>query len=187
MNKFYKYIIIGICLIFFNMIQVNPVKSEISSENLKVRAGSFIKVMVREEFSTLTSDIGDEVTFINPDDMYVYETNAIPRGTIVYGKIEDVLEPVQGRNGALKISIYKMITPDKKVYDIKGYIYGENHGYIGGEETGTMYYRKVPHYIKNIRPILQAAPLNVYQDGRHTIVKSGSELFFIPDEDIILK
>lgn len=153
----------------------------------KLRAGTFVKIMTREEFSTLTADIGDEVTFINTSDMYVYETNAIPQGTIFYGEVEDVLEPIEGRDGAIKVYIYKMITPDKKVYKIKGHIYGENDNYIGGKQTPPTYYRKVPHYNKRMKPMLQAAPLNIYDMGKHTVVMPGSELFLILEEDIILK
>lgn len=154
---------------------------------LKVREGAFAKVMTRDEFSTLNADVGDEVTFINTQDMYVYETNAIPENTIFYGEIEDVREPVEGKDGALKIAIYKMITPDKKVYKLKAHIYNENDNYIGGKNTESIYYRKVPHYIKGMRPMLQAAPLNVYEMGKHTVIKPGAELFVIFEDDVILK
>ena len=158
-----------------------------SSDYLSLKSGVFIKVMVLEEFSTLTSDIEDTVKFINTQDMYIYETNVVPEGTIFYGEIEDLLEPVSGRDGALKINIYKMITPDKKVYKIKGHIYSENENYIGGKKTANMYYHKVPHYSSKLKPMLQAAPLNVYEMVQHTVVKPGAELFVILEEDVILK
>ncbi len=152
-----------------------------------IKSGAFIKVMVIEEFSTLVSDIEDIVKFINTQDLYIYETKVVPEGTIFYGEIEDILEPVAGSDGALKINIYKMITPDKKVYKIKGHIYSENNNYIGGKETANMYYHKVPHYGSKLKPMLQVAPLNVYEMGQHTVVKPGAELFIILEEDVILK
>ena len=139
--------------------------------NIKVRAGTFIKVMNMNEISTLISDIGDEVVFLNINDMYVYETNVIPKNTKVFGEVEDVLEPVQGRNGAIKILITKMITPDKKVYKVKGHLYSDNDNYFGGEETLPVYYRKVPHFQQRIRPILKAVPLSVLEQGKHTVIK----------------
>lgn len=161
--------------------------NELKQQVLKIREGTFTKVMTRDEFSTLTADIGDEVTFINTQDMFVYETNAIPENTVFYGEIEDVREPVEGKDGALKISIYKMITPDKKVYRLLGHIYSENDNYIGGKNTGNAYYHKVPHYTQGLSPMLQVAPLNIYDMGKHTVVKPGAELFVIFEQDVILK
>ena len=153
----------------------------------QIRGGTFVKVIPLTEISTLTSDIGDEVVFHNLSDMYVYETNAIPENTKLYGEIEDVLEPVQGRDGAIKISIHKMITPDRKVYKVKGHIYSDNDNYVGGNKTTATYYRKVPHYIEGFKPILQAAPLDILEMGKHTIIKPGAELFVILEENVILK
>lgn len=184
MRKFIIIILILLCFFVF----IDKIKADDSEHQvLKIREGTFAKVMTRDEFSTLTADIGDEVTFINTQDMYVYETNAIPENTIFYGEIEDVREPVEGRDGALKISIYKMITPDKKVYRLSGHIYGENDNYIGGRNTPSIYYHKVPHYNQRLKPMLKAVPLNVYEMGKHTVVKPGAELFVIFEKDIILK
>ena len=177
-------VILFLCLFgFVNKMSADETEQQI----LKIREGTFAKVMTRDEFSTLTADIGDEVTFINTQDMYVYETNAIPENTVFYGEIEDVKEPVEGKDGALKISIYKMITPDKKVYRLLGHIYSENDNYIGGKNTQSIYYHKVPHYNQRLKPMLKVAPLNVYEMGKHTVVKPGAELFVIFEKDIILK
>lgn len=153
----------------------------------KIRAGTFFKVMNLNEFSSLVSDVDDEVIFLNINDMYVYETNVIPRNTKVFGEIEDILEPVQGKDGAIKVKITKLITPDKKVYKVKGHIYTENDNYLGGNQTQPVYYRKVPHYQQNLRPILHASPLNIFEEGKHTIIKPGEELFVIIEEDITAK
>lgn len=183
-----KKIISCIFIFFFAFVLMNVCFADESEQQvLKIREGTFAKVMTRDEFSTLTADIGDEVTFINTQDMYVYETNAIPENTVFFGEIEDVREPVEGKDGALKISIYKMITPDKKVYRLSGHIYSENDNYIGGKNTGSVYYQKVPHYVKGLRPMLQVAPLNVYDMGKHTVVRPGAELFVIFEKDVIIK
>ena len=151
----------------------------------KLRAGTFVKVLSREEINTLTADIGDNVSFINLYDMYVYETNIIPANTIFYGKIEDVREPVTGRDGALKIIIDKMITPDKKEYKIKAHIYSNNENYIGGKQTASAYYHKMYYHGQKFRPMLQVVPLNVYDIGRHTALTAGEEYFIILEDDII--
>ncbi len=174
-------------LLFIILISHIYVNAEDLSDSLKIRKGAFIKVMNPVEFSTLISDIGDELCFINTSDLYLYETNVLPQNTKIYGEVEDILEPIQGRDGAIKILINKIITPDKKIYKVKGHIYSENDNYIGGKPTQSIYYRKVPHYTMRMKPMLQAAPLNVLELGKHTIVKPGAELFIILDEDLIIK
>ena len=186
MNKcIYK--IIAVVSILTGFVFATSAIAEEDYNFQKIRSGTFIKVMTLNEFSTLTADTDDEVKFINTQDMYVYETNAIPEGTIFYGEIEDVKEPVEGKDGALKIAIKKMITPDKKVYKLNAHIYNENDNYIGGRNTASVYYHKTPYYIQGYKPILKVAPLNIYEMGKHTVVKPGAELFVIFEDDVILK
>ena len=94
---------------------------------------------------------------------------------------------MEGKDGSLKIHIYKMITPDKKVYKLDAYIYGEDDNYLGGRNTPSIYYHKTPHYTQGFRPMLHVVPLNIYEMGKHTVVKPGAELFIILENDIILK
>lgn len=183
MRKVYKIILL-LLLVLGLSIGVYAAEEPLTKS---IKQGTFLKVMVPEEFSTLTADIGDELWFINTQDMFLYETNAIPENTKIYGEVEDVLEPVQGRDAAIKIVINKMITPDKKVYRFKGHIYGENNNYLGGKETSAIYYRKVPHYNFNLKPYLKAAPLKILEQGRHLTVKPGEELFVIFEEDVEIK
>lgn len=188
MKKLFKLIIISGLISITGLFVANTVKADIPDEYQKVRKGTFISVQPLEEYSTLTADAEDEVRFINMQDMYIYETKAIPEGSIFYGEIEEVREPVQGRDGSLKISINKLITADKKIYKVKGHIYSENDNYIGGKATESIYFHKVPHYSSQFRkPFLQARPLNVYETGQHTIIKPGDRMFVITEEDIPLK
>ena len=111
-------------LITFSFFLFNSVKAEEDfSDVQKVRSGTFLKVLNLAEISTLMADAEDEVMFLNLNDMYVYENKVFPANTKIYGEVEEVLEPVAGRDAAIKISIHKMITPDKKVYKVKGHIY----------------------------------------------------------------
>lgn len=184
MKKTIKIILAIFCLI--GILAILKVKAE-DKEVQKLRAGTFVKVISREEINTLSADVEDAVTFINLQSMYVYETNAIPENTIFYGEVEDVREPVEGRDGAIKIAINKMITPEKKVYKIKAHLYGENENYIGGNKTPIKYYHKLYNHSKGFRPMLQVVPLNINEFGKHTIIKPGTEFFIIIEDDIILK
>ena len=183
--KMLKKIFVFIIFIIFACINISNAQE--NKEVQKIREGTFAKVMVLEEFSSLNADIGDKLKFINTEDMYIYETNAIPKNTIFYGEVEDVREPVEDKDGAVKVLIYKMETPDKKIYDINAHIYSENENYLGGKTTESIYYRKVPHYNQNLRPFLQAAPLHILEMGKHILIKSGEEMFIIFDKDVYLK
>lgn len=182
-NKFFKIILV--CLV--SIFGVTSVIADDNAPVKAVRAGTFLKVMNLAEFSTLIADEDDELVFLNTQDMYLYETNAIPANTKIYGIVEEVLEPVAGRDGAIKIAIYKMITPDRKVYRVKGHIYSANDNYLGGKQTEPIYYRKVPFYIQRMRPMLQVAPLDVLEMGKHTVIYAGAELTVILEEDMPLK
>lgn len=175
-------------LITFSFFLFNSVKAEEDfSDVQKVRSGTFLKVLNLAEISTLMADAEDEVMFLNLNDMYVYENKVFPANTKIYGEVEEVLEPVAGRDAAIKISIHKMITPDKKVYKVKGHIYSEENNYLGGRQTQPIYYRKVPHYNYGLKPMLKVAPLNILEMGQHTVILPGAELFMVLEEDVILK
>ena len=179
-----KLFLLFISLVCLTLLAVHAVDEQ---QSVAIKAGTFIKVLNLNEFSSLMADADDELMFLNTQDMYIYETNVIPENTRIYGVVEEVLEPVEGKDGAIKVSIYKMITPDKKVYRVKGHIYSENNNYIGGKETASIYYKKVPHYNFGMKPMLQAVPLNVFEMGKHTVVMPGAELFVILEEDVIAK
>ncbi len=180
-----KNILFVLLFIFFNCTILSFAQE--AKEVQKLSAGTFVKVLSRDEVNTLIADAQDVVTFINLYSMYVYETNAIPENTIFFGEIEDIREPVEGRDAAIKIAINKMITPDKKVYKIKAHLYSENDNYIGGGLTPSIYYHKLYNHSKGFRPMLQVVPLNVYETGKHTIIRPGTEFFIVIEEDIILK
>ncbi len=186
MKKFLRIIFIFIfliCIYFYTAAASNSEDKEVQ----KLSAGTFVKVLSREEINTLSADAQDVVTFINLHNMYVYETNAIPENTIFYGEVEDVREPVEGRDAAVKIAVNKMITPDKKVYKIKAHLYAENDNYFGGGFTPSKYYHKVYNHSRGFRPMLQVVPLNVYEVGQHLILRPGTEFLIVIEEDIILK
>ena len=173
-------------IILFIMLFL-PFCSAAEDELQIIKSGIFVKVISAEEINTLIADKDDVVKFINSQDIYIYETNAIPQNTIFYGVVEEVREPVLGTDASIKICINKMVTPDNKEYEIKGHIYTPNGNYIGGKTTSSMYYHKLYNHSKGFRPMLQVVPLNVYEQGKHTVIRAGNEFFILIEEDIILK
>ena len=156
--------------------------------NISIRAGSFLRVVNVRELSTFIADIGDECEFLNKYDMFINEYLAIPENSKLYGVIEDVREPVQGNNAAMKIRITRIETPDERVYYPNAVVQGTNGDYFGGDMTNPAYYKKTPHYIHGFtsgaKGVLQFTPLNIYEYGKHTRIVPGAELHVIFLEDL---
>lgn len=150
-----------------------------------VKAGTFLKVVNLAEINSSVADIGDRFEFLNKSDMFVGEYNVFPVNTKFYGVAEDVREPVQGTNGAIKIRITKIVTPEHYEYFPNAYIYSASDNYLGGGKTPPLYYKKVPHYSQGLsHGVLQFAPINIFEYGKPHKIKPGEELFVILTDDL---
>ena len=115
--------------------------------------------------------------------LFLHETNIIPKGTEFYGYVEEIHEPVIGTHSSMKIRINKMILSDTFEIPIKGYIYTSNNNLIGGGLTAPAEYVKVPHYQQRFQglfwttrgPTLQIRPGGKRLMGEHTRVNAGEE------------
>ena len=185
MKKILKYVILILFIVACNPQTFAATQAIKQAPSIIIEKGTFMKGFARTEISTATSDIGDEVCFINSLDMYAQDTDVIPAGSKFMGVIEDLREPVQGTNAALKIKFTKVITPNNKIIPINAYIYNENDNYIGGERTAPLYYNKMPHYTEGWKGgILQYAPTDIRYPGEHTVIKAGAELNIILIDDL---
>lgn len=150
-------------------------------------AGSFIPVLSTQEISTETCPEGYKVKFISTSDLFMYETNIIPRETVFYGYIEKINEPVVGTNAAMKIKITKLIMPDGFEIPIQGYIYSSNNNIIGGGLTPPAEWVKMPHYQAKFQGIawnhraatLQMRPGGKRSMGVHTKIPAGDQQIII--------
>ena len=174
------------CVLFFLLSASQMMHTAQAAQ--KISAGTFIKAAPLAEINSAIADKGDSAAFINLYDMYIYETNVLPANTIFYAVIDEVREPVPGRNASIKMSVSKMVLPDNRVYKIKGRVCSASgKDYTGGETAQAAYYRKVYHHSYRLRPFLQIAPLNISGQGRHVIIRPGSEYFILLEDDIILE
>lgn len=161
--------------------------SEPVPENgITINAGTFLKVMNLRDINTLNNDIGDECEFLNVTDMFIGDNLVIPKNTHVFGVVEDIREPVQGNDAAIKIKIDRLFFPDtEKTYYVEGHVAGGSDFYIGGGQTNPAYYRTVPHYTDGWGAgVLQLAPLNIYGYGKHMQIKAGEELIIILQQNL---
>jgi hypothetical protein len=149
--------------------------------------GTFVPVMTTEEISTETCPEGYKVKFIATTDLFMYETNIIPKNTEFYGYIEKIHEPVIGTNASMKIKITKIIMPDGFEIATKGYIYTSNNNLIGGELTPPAEWVKMPHYQTRFQGIpwnkrsatLQLRPGGKRSMGVHKRIPAGDQQIII--------
>lgn len=172
-------------LLFFALISVNACLAENTPQlrdysGIEIPKGTFIPIMNTQEISTEYSDEGCAVKFISTNDLYLYETNIIPRETEFYGYIEKVNEPVIGTNASMIIAINKLKLPDGFEIPIKAYVYTSNNNLIGGELTEPAKYDKMPHYQKGLGyGTLQYVPGATRMMGQNTVVAAGADLMLI--------
>lgn len=154
---------------------------------IEIPAGTFIPVINTQEISTQYCSEGYKVRFIATNDMYLHDTNIVPRGTEFYGYIEKINAPVVGTNAAMKIKITKMIYKDGYEVPVRGYLYTSNNNVFGGELTPPEKLLRIAHRQQKVkRTTLQIRPGNVRKMGAHTVIQSGSnEIIVLTDPAMI--
>ena len=141
-------------------------------DEITLPQGTFIPVLNTQEISTETCPEGYKVKFIATNDLFMYETNIIPRDTEFYGYIEKINAPVVGTNASMKIKITKLVMKDGFEIPLKGYIYTSNGNLIGGELTPPSEWVKMPHYQSKYQGISwnhRAATLQVLPGGKRSM------------------
>lgn len=156
-------------------------------DEITLPVGTFIPVINVQEISTETCPVGYKVKFIATSDLFMYETNIIPRNTEFFGYIEEIHEPVIGTNASMKVKITKLILPDGFDIPIKAYLYTSNGNLIGGELTPPSEWVKMPHYQSKFQGISwnhRAATLQIRPGGKrsmgvHTKIPTGDQQIII--------
>lgn len=191
-----RVILIILTLIFSLAFTINTASAEgLEKIQLDIRdydeitlpAGTFISVLNLQEISTETCPVGYKVKFVATNDLFMYETNIIPRHSEFYGYIEEIHEPVIGTNASMKVKITKLVMKDGFEIPIRGYIYTSNNNLVGGELTPPSEWVRMPHYQARFQGIAwnhRAATLQIRPGGRrsmgqHTKIPVGEQQLII--------
>lgn len=171
-----------------NAAELTDIKLEMRNyDEIVLPAGTFIPVINLQEISTQTCPVGYKVKFVATNDLFMYETNIIPRDTEFYGYIEQIHEPVVGTNASMKIKITKLLMKDGFEIPVKAYIYTSNDNLIGGGQAPPEQWVKVPHYQSKFQGVSwshRAATLQIRPGGRlsmgsHTSIPAGEQQIII--------
>lgn len=170
------------------LIPTNIQAAELPNVQLKLRdyhgiiipEGTFIPVMNTQEISTQSCDEGYKVKFICTNDLYIHETNIIPKDTVFYGYIEKINAPIIGTNAAMKIRITKMVYTDGYEIPLRGYLYTSNDNIFGGElSEPAKYIRMAQRQQKVKKTTLQVRASYERKMGTHTTIAPGSNELII--------
>ena len=179
-----KKLLIILCIIICGVFAGVHASPDLRDYNgVEVPMGTFIPVVSVQEFSTLASDYRTPLKFISTNDIFMFDSNVIPKDTMFYGHIEKKNEPILGTNGSMVVRITKMRYMDGYEIPLRGYIYTSNGCLIGGELTAPETYDKVPHYSKGISHhyvgVLRWVPGPSRRMGEHTTVASGADMLVV--------
>ena len=180
--------ILVLALLTIAPMALSETVSEIKNVQLEMRGydeitlpqGTFIPVITTQEISTETCPVGFKVKFIATSDLFMYETNIIPRNTEFYGYIEKINEPVVGTNASMKIRISKMAYSDGYELPLKGYLYTSNNNLFGGGISEPVKYKPMAQrQIRVKKTTIQMVPSYERKMGTHTTIKAGSNEIII--------
>ena len=142
---------------------------------ITIPQGTFIPVMNTQEISTQTCSEGYKVKFIATNDLYMHETNIVPKDTEFFGYIEKINAPVIGTNAAMKIKISKMVYNDGFEIPVKGYLYTSNNNIFGGGISEPAKYIGMAQTQQRVkRTTIQLRPCGERKMGTHTVIPTGS-------------
>ena len=150
-----------------------------------LKKGAFILVQAPKIYSTQTLEEGDSVYFIAPSDVWVNETNIVPKNSIFIGYVSMLKMPIKGINAAMSIKITKIRLPSGEIREFSGKLSTGKSDIIGGELAPPASYNKMTHPYKSRwlwSGTTQWVPSGDYEYGQHRGVKPGQNLFVVVEE-----
>lgn len=156
----------------------------VSGADLCLKEGSFVLVYAIKKYSTDMLQEGDPVYFIAPSDVWLDETNIVPKNSVFSGYVSMLRMPVTGVNAALSIKITNITTPDGVTKEFDGRLTNGKNDVIGGELTPPASYNKMTHLYQSRlhwSGTTQWVPSGEYEFGQHRGVVPGQNLFIVVD------
>lgn len=161
-----------------------------STDSLCLKEGAFVLVHATKKFTTETLQEGDAVYFVVPSDVWLDETNIVPKNSIFSGYVSMLKMPVKGVNAALSVKITNITLPDGSTKVFSGRLTNGKSDVIGGELTPPASYNKMTHLYQSRMHwsgTTQWVPSGEYEYGQHRGVVPGQNLFVVLDEPYCCK
>ena len=183
MKKLLCLLSVTICILI-GTITPSYSENNYNARTITLAKGSFLRAVMQREVSTATNKLGDEVRMIASSPTFAADGLVVPERTIYIGKIIEINQPIEGCNGSLRIKIEKMIFPSGDEMEIEAMLFSNRKNLFGGELTPPAYYQKIPHYtFRWGGGCLAFQDSGIYQVGKPTIIKAGTELLIVLEQD----
>lgn len=150
--------------------------------------GTLIRATIQETISTKENKVGDPVSFVVISDMTIGKVTCIPKDSFIYGQVIRLEQAKQGRDGFFQILVDKIVFPDGWHTQLAGKIWTKDgSGVIGGGITQKQDFKKIPHNIEHIGPVVQLVRTGERKMGQQRSVLGGTELIIVLDSDLQVK
>lgn len=181
--KIFTLFLVTFCFASFVNAQINMR----NYQSISLAKGSYLKAVSLREISSATAKAGESVYFINPENVYIGESNVIPKNSVFVGVIESITEAVEGINAAMKIKIVEVKTTKDSAIKMDAYVYWKGTTTIGGDLTQPEFYKRMPHYTTSMpKGVLQLVPTSIRFMGQPVAIRTGEEVTFVMNKDIPL-
>ncbi len=151
-------------------------------------SGTMFKTIIQNTVSTKDNNVGDSVSFVLVSDMVIGKSLCIPKGSVFLGRIVELKHPEQGRDGYLRIAIDELVFVDGWRTGVAARILDNNlTDIIGGGVTPRSEYKKVPHYIERIGPVVKLVKTGPREMGKNRALPAGQNLIIVLDRSLEVK
>lgn len=177
-----KRLLIPIILIVVFMVFCNT--RIMAQSTVQLDKGAFVLVYAKKTLSTEILQEGDRVYFVSPADIWVGETNIVPKNSVFVGYVNMLKMPIKGVNAAMGIKITHIVLPSGQTREFDGTINNGSGNIIGGELTPPASYNKMAHpYLSRWKwsGSTQWVPSGDYEYGKHRGITPGQKMFIVLD------
>lgn len=165
----------------------NEIKEEVNIK--KIQKGSFFRGFISQTVSSEYNNYGDVVKILLNSDYIINNEVLIPKNSYFIGQISNLQKAQRGRDGYFSIDIIRLVFPDGKQFNTKGYIVNSKNSRIfGGKFAKRSGYKTTVH---RASPVGARGVLYLQQNGPRimgdeTKIKMGELVTILIEEEINL-
>jgi len=187
--KLSKFLLIILCLFLFTgsrvYSQVFSFEANPNASTATFPRGTMFRAELQNIVSSRDNRVGDPVFFEITSDVLIGKAVCIPEGSYMTGKIVQLEHARQGRDGYFQILVDKLIFPDGWQTAMSGKIWTKDGtGIVGGGITKRQNFRKMPHHIEDIGPIVQLVRTGEREIGKERTLPEGKKVIIVLNHEL---
>lgn len=152
------------------------VKNELTQQidGITLQPGTYLLAVAESYIRTDMNVIGDPVEARLVNNVYVANRLVLGEATRLYGHIDRMEQPLEGKDAVLAVEIDKIELPSGELIPVKAYLETDNedHSWGGGLREGTVP-TKVQHRVMGIGRYNKTVMMGPRKMGRHYQIQPG--------------